>query len=149
MKRLTALLFTLLAIPAAAVAIPAAAIPAAAQASTASCAVDYAVTAQWSGFFEAEITVSFTGLPAQDGWTLAFDFVSAGQRVVSAGNGMWSQSGRHVVVTSGPFSTVLPSGGSMSLGFIGSYVTVNPAPVNFVFNGIPCTEVTPVASSSR
>lgn len=144
MKRMAALLLTLLATGASAVAMPGAA-----QASTQSCAVDYVVTAQWPGFFAAQIDVTFIGFPTQLGWTLAFDFVSSGQKVVGAGNGMWSQSGRHVVVTSGPFSTVQPGGGSLSVGFLGSYVTDNPPPVNFIFNGIPCAEVTPVASSSR
>jgi Cellulose binding domain len=144
MKRLVGILLAALATITMTIALPGAARAATA---TPSCTVGYIVAGQWSGFFEAQITVSFSGFPTAEGWTLSFDFVSPGQRIAQGWNGTWTQSGRHVTVTSGPYPVVLPSEGSLTLGFGGTYTTVNPPPTNFVFNGTACTLVTPVTTA--
>ena len=46
-------------------------------AAAASCAVDYSVTSQWQGGFQAAVTVTNAGA-AVDGWTLTFAFPDAG-----------------------------------------------------------------------
>jgi Cellulose binding domain len=115
-----------------------------AQAAAPSCAVSYVVVNQWSGsYFQAQITVSYSGFPPAYGWTLSFDFTSSGQRIAAVWNGMWSQAGSHVTVTSGPYSSVVPSGGSLVVGFTGTYTGVNPPPDDFTFDGVPCGETVP------
>ena len=110
-----------------------------AQAATPACTVSYLVVNQWSSVFQAQITVSYTGFQPAYGWTLSFDFTSSGQRILNVWNGNWSQAGEHVTVSSGAYSSEVPSGGSLSLGFTGSYVGVNPPPDDFAFDGIPCS----------
>jgi Cellulose binding domain len=115
-----------------------------AQAATPSCAVSYAMVNQWGGgYFQTQITVSYSGFAPAYGWMLSFDFASSGQRIVGGWNGAWSQAGTHVTVSSGSYSSVLSGGGSFSLGFTGSCTGVNPPPENFTFDGVPCSQFVP------
>lgn len=110
-----------------------------------SCTVYYAVTGQWSGIFQAQITVNYYGIPSSLGWTLGFSFTSSGQRIVTVwSGGNWTESGTGVSVTSGPYGGPVAAGsGTLQVGFVGSYAVVNPPPENFTFDGIPCTQIVP------
>jgi len=140
MRRLAASLFAILA---AATALLASGAPA--QAATPSCTVSYLVVNQWSGGFEAQIIVGYSGFQQAFGWTLSFDFTSTGQRIATVWTGNWSQSGEHVTVSSSQsaYSGMVPGSGSVSLGFIGTDTGLNPPPDNFTFDGVPCSTAAP------
>jgi hypothetical protein len=108
------------------------------QASPPSCVVNYSVVEASFSYFYAEITVDFSGFPAEPGWRLAFSFASPQQQVLVLENEQWSQSGENVVVANPSQPT--PSTGSVQVGFLAAYnYQFNPTPVNFVFDGAACT----------
>ncbi|MBL7259495.1 cellulose-binding domain-containing protein [Paractinoplanes lichenicola] len=106
------------------------------------CRVTYAVTNQWSGGFGASVTVANLG-DALNGWTLTFAFPDAGQKVVQGWNGTFAQSGSTVSVTNASWNGSVASGGSISVGFNGSFTSANPVPTAFAVNGTTCTGSTP------
>ena len=112
------------------------------------CRVTYVVTSQWSGGFGASVTVANLG-DALNGWTLTFAFPDPGQKVVQGWNGTWAQSGAAVSVTSASWNGGVAAGGSVSLGFNGSFASANPAPAAFSVNETACTGATPTCTSTR
>ncbi len=106
------------------------------------CRVSYAVGSQWSGGFGASVTVVNLG-EALNGWTLTFAFPDAGQKVVQGWNATWAQTGSAVTATNTSWNGTVATGGTISLGFNGSFSASNPAPTGFVLNGTACTGATP------
>ncbi|MEV0329787.1 endo-1,4-beta-xylanase [Micromonospora echinospora] len=102
-----------------------------------SCRVTYAVTNQWSGGFQATIRVSNTGTRARTGWTLRWSFPD-GQRVTQLWNGTHQQSGADVTVSPASWNGTLPGGGTVEVGFLGSWSTANTHPSAFSLDGLPC-----------
>jgi hypothetical protein len=105
-----------------------------------SCRVDYTVTNQWPGGFQASLTLTNTG-DALPSWTLAFGFADPGQRVAQGWNATWSQSGDTVTATgptSGP-DAALAGNAAVELGFVGGQTGANPVPTDFSVNGVGCT----------
>ncbi|MFC4586368.1 cellulose-binding domain-containing protein [Sphaerisporangium corydalis] len=129
MRELLAVVATLLAV--AAVLIPARA----ASAADPACRVDYTVN-QWGGGFTASVTVTELG-PAVSAWDLRWTF-AAGQRVTSAWNAAVTQSGTSVSAVNLPYNGSLPTGGSTSFGFQGTWTSANPVPADFSLNGVSC-----------
>lgn len=101
------------------------------------CVVNYGITAAYTGGFYGQITVELSGFQAGLGWELTFNFVSPDQRIVLLPNEQWSQSGENVVI--GNQSQATPADGSIQFSFIADDGADNPPPVNFTFNGVPCT----------
>src|SRR5581483_4623719 len=66
-----------------------------ASAASAGCSMAYSVQSQWPGGFTGSVVITNLG-SALTGWSLAFDFPDAGQKVTQGWNATWSQSGRHV-----------------------------------------------------
>lgn len=136
MKRASGLLLAGLAFGGVAVAAPSAA----AGTTISSCTYSYNVPGQWPGGFSAQLTISYVLPTASSGWTIGFDFPSAGQHVTAGWNTSIIQLGNHVTITNGPFAqSPIPQTGSISVGFLGSYTTSNPNPVNVTFDGISCS----------
>ncbi|MFG2241435.1 cellulase family glycosylhydrolase [Streptomyces sp. NPDC048734] len=104
----------------------------------AACSVGYRVVGQWSGGFQAEIALRNTGTAAVDGWTLAFAFPD-GQTVANMWGGTPTQSGSAVSVAAASYTSTIPVGGSVSVGFIGTKGATNTAPTAFTLNGTACT----------
>jgi hypothetical protein len=112
--------------------------PTATARAAAGCDVDYAITDQWRTGFGARVTLKNLGDPLA-GWTLEWAF-TAGQRVTSeTWNGVFTQSGDTVRVTNTGYNRVVPTGGSVTVGFNGSWSGSNPAPTSFSVDGVPCT----------
>lgn len=105
--------------------------------AAAGCRVDYAVSNTWPGGFGAAVTVTNLGDPV-DGWRLTWSF-PAGQTVTQLWNGSVAQAGAAVTVTNAPYNRAVPTGGSASFGFNGSWTGSNPAPTTFALNGTTCT----------
>jgi len=101
------------------------------------CSVTYEVTNQWPGGFGANVTINNLGAPI-NGWTLTWSF-TAGQTVTQIWNGTVNQSGSQVTVQNAPYNASIPSGGSVSFGFNGTWNdNTNPAPTSFTLNGTVC-----------
>jgi len=105
------------------------------------CRVAYQAT-NWGGSsgFTANITITNTGTSAVNGWTLAFSF-PAGQRVTQPGWGATytqASSSANVTATNVAYNAGIAAGGSVSIGFNGTYSGSNPAVNAFTLNGSAC-----------
>uniref|UniRef100_UPI00164283C4 non-reducing end alpha-L-arabinofuranosidase family hydrolase n=1 Tax=Catellatospora sichuanensis TaxID=1969805 RepID=UPI00164283C4 len=118
-----------------------------ARAAAAGCAVNYAVSSQWSGGFGANVSVTNLGDPLT-AWTLTWSF-STGQTVTQAWNTSLTQSGSAVTANNMSYNGSVPTNAMVSFGFNGSWTGSNPAPSSFALNGVTCTGgVTPTTSPS-
>lgn len=99
------------------------------------CEVTYTASS-WNGGFAANIQIRNLG-DTWYGYTVNFTF-TGDQVVTTAWNHMWSQSGRSVTVQSSSYAPV-PSGSSISLGFLGRYTGENTPPTGWRVNGVPCS----------
>lgn len=96
--------------------------------------VIYQVTSQWPGGFVGMITITnHCSVSILACWTLEFTF-TANQQITQIWNATATQSGNHVTITS---CIVIPPGGSVSIGFVGTWTGSNPPPISFLFNGKP------------
>ncbi|WP_455569999.1 cellulase family glycosylhydrolase [Streptomyces rishiriensis] len=104
------------------------------------CSVGYRVVGEWPGGFQGEITLRNTGSTPISGWRLAFAFAD-GQAVTSMWGGTAAQSGGSVTVTPAAYTSTVPAGGSVGVGFIGNKGATNTAPTAFTLNGGACSTV--------
>ncbi|MHA4949496.1 cellulose binding domain-containing protein [Micromonospora sp. SD19] len=123
----------LLASAAVAVAVPAGA-------AAAGCSVNYSVSSQWQGGFGANVTITNLG-DALTSWTLTWRY-DAGQTVTQAWNATVTQSGAAVTAKNVDYNGALPTNGTVSFGFNGSWTGSNPDPSTFAVNGVACTGAT-------
>ncbi|RIV39238.1 glycosyl hydrolase [Micromonospora radicis] len=108
-----------------------------AQAAAVGCAVRYAVSAQWQGGFNADVTITNLGDPVSS-WRLVWSY-GAGQRVTQAWNATVTQSGSQVTATNVSYNGAIGTNGAAGFGFSGSWSGSNPAPTTFTLNGVTCT----------
>ncbi|WP_436848531.1 cellulase family glycosylhydrolase [Streptomyces asoensis] len=101
------------------------------------CSVAYRVVGEWPGGFQGDITLRNTGTSAISGWKLAFAFAD-GQTVTNMWGGTATQSGASVSVVPASYTSTVPAGGSVTVGFIGSKGAANAAPTAFTLNGGAC-----------
>ncbi|MEU2062402.1 cellulase family glycosylhydrolase [Streptomyces sp. NPDC013455] len=102
------------------------------------CKVDYTVTSQWTGGFQAGVKITNLGDPVS-GWTLKFTLPDAGQKLAQGWNATWSQSGTTLTATNVDWNRSLGTGASTDLGFTGTFSGANPTPTAFTLNGVACT----------
>ncbi|HEX5203536.1 MAG TPA: cellulose-binding domain-containing protein [Actinoplanes sp.] len=101
------------------------------------CRVAYALPSQWPGGFQAAITVTNLGDPL-DGWTLGFTFPDPSQKISQGWSATWTQSGQSVAAVATSWNGLIASGGTVSVGFTGTFGSANPVPTTFSINGISC-----------
>jgi endoglucanase len=101
------------------------------------CSVLYK-SSQWSTGFTAEVKISTT--VALSNWRLTFQ-VGPTVSVSNGWNGVWTQTGTTVTVSNASWNGTLPPGGSVSVGFQGSFTGSLPGPSGFQLNGAPCLMV--------
>jgi hypothetical protein len=106
-------------------------------AAAAGCSVNYAVSSQWQGGFGANVSITNVGDPLT-GWTLTWSF-DAGQTVTQAWNTSLTQSGSAVTAKNMSYNGAVPTNGTVSFGFNGSWTGSNPSPTSFAVNGVACT----------
>ncbi|MBL7258061.1 cellulose binding domain-containing protein [Paractinoplanes lichenicola] len=102
--------------------------------AAAGCQVDYRVSSQWAGGFTAAITIKNLGDPI-NGWQLAWA-LPAGQTITQAWG--FTASGA-VVATNASYNAAIGTGGSVEVGFNGTWTGSNPVPTAFTLNGTACT----------
>ncbi|MER6563648.1 cellulase family glycosylhydrolase [Streptomyces sp. NPDC001027] len=101
------------------------------------CSVSYRVVGEWPGGFQGDIALRNTGATPISGWKLVFAFAD-GQTVGNMWGGSAAQSGGTVTVTPAAYTSTVPAGGSVTVGFIGSKGAANTAPTAFTLNGGAC-----------
>ncbi|WP_434442964.1 cellulose-binding domain-containing protein [Lentzea sp. E54] len=102
------------------------------------CVVVYRINGQWTGAFQADVTVRNVSGALVNGWTVRWRFAD-GQTVTQMWNGTVSQSGADVTVTDAGYNALIVVDGSVSFGFNGSVSGSNSAPGSFTLNGVSCT----------
>jgi hypothetical protein len=95
------------------------------------------VSSQWGGGFGANVAITNLGDPLTS-WTLTWSF-GAGQTVTQAWNTSLTQSGSAVTARNMSYNGSIPTNGTVSFGFNGSWTGSNPAPTSFALNGVTCT----------
>ncbi|GCE23478.1 cellulose binding domain-containing protein [Dictyobacter kobayashii] len=107
-------------------------------AAAAYCQATYAVTNQWSGGFNANITIQNTSASAWTNWTLSFAFPASNQTVTQGWNGTFTQSGQQVKVVNASYNGNVAVNGTVVPGFSANSDASNPIPTSFSVNGNPC-----------
>ncbi|MET7856882.1 cellulase family glycosylhydrolase [Streptomyces sp. NPDC005318] len=102
------------------------------------CSVGYRVVGEWPDGFQGEIIIHNTGATAINGWTLAFAFAN-GQTVTNMWGGVPTQNGGTVSVAPASYTTTIPAGGSVTVGFTAGKGATNTAPTAFSLSGTNCT----------
>ncbi|MGW5122736.1 glycoside hydrolase family 6 protein [Streptomyces sp. NPDC004069] len=111
------------------------ALTAAPASAAAACTVDYNVN-QWDSGFTADISVHNNGA-AKSSWSLKWTY-AGNQQVTSFWNAKISQSGANVTAANESYNGSLPTGGSVSFGFQGTYSGSNAIPASFTLDGVTC-----------
>ncbi|GAB7044650.1 MULTISPECIES: non-reducing end alpha-L-arabinofuranosidase family hydrolase [Catenuloplanes] len=106
-------------------------------ATVAGCAVNYAVSSQWQGGFNADVSITNLGDPLS-GWTLTWSY-GAGQTVGQAWNTILTQSGAAVTAKNVGYNGAVATNGTVTFGLNGSWTGSNPVPTSFALNGVTCT----------
>jgi endoglucanase len=117
--------------------------------AAAGCRVAYSVSAQWPGGFTGNVNVTNLGDPV-NGWQLAWTFPS-GQQVTQAWNAIISPTSGTVTASNMSYNATMPTNGTVSFGFNGSWSGANAAPTSFALNGVTCNGTvggTPTATST-
>jgi Cellulose binding domain len=103
------------------------------------CHVAYSTQSQWQGGFTAAISISNTGVVADNGWTLTFTF-GGDQKITSAWNAAVTQSGETATLTSLSYDAAIAPGATISgIGFQGTWTASDAAPTGFAVNGTACS----------
>jgi cellulase/cellobiase CelA1 len=99
--------------------------------------VSYAITNQWQGGFQGDVTIRNTGAAAVSGWTLQWSFAN-GQLISAAWNATYSQSGATVQAGNAAWNATIAAGGTAAFGFTASWTNANATPTGFRLNGTTC-----------
>ncbi|MFF1725658.1 glycoside hydrolase family 6 protein [Streptomyces sviceus] len=100
------------------------------------CTVDYKVQNQWDTGFTAAVTIT-NNTTAKSSWSLKWSY-AGNQKVTNFWNSKISQSGAAVTAANESYNGTLPTGGSVSFGFQGSYSGTNAVPATFTLDGVTC-----------
>lgn len=93
-----------------------------------SCRASYAVVGQWTGGFQATVTVTNTGGSATSGWRVAWSFAN-GQTITNMWDGSRTVSGANVTVDNAGHNGAIPPDGAKTFGFLGTWNnTTNAVP---------------------
>ncbi|GAB1513557.1 cellulase family glycosylhydrolase [Actinophytocola sp. KF-1] len=102
------------------------------------CTASYRVVGQWQDGFQGEVTVTNRQTTAVDGWRVRWTFPS-GQRITNMWHAVPTQTGAEVVAANASYNARIPAGGSVTIGFTGSWSGTNTAPTSFALNTTTCT----------
>ncbi|QHC32064.1 cellulose-binding domain-containing protein [Streptomyces sp. HF10] len=100
-----------------------------------SCRVVYDLVSQWSGGFQATVTV--TAERALDGWRVDWTFPD-GQRIGRIWDATARQHGSRVTATAAAYDRAVPARTAVSFGFTGTWTGADRTPDVFTLNGRRC-----------
>jgi cellulase/cellobiase CelA1 len=100
--------------------------------------VSYSLVNACQGGFQGQAVVKNTASSAVSGWTLAWTF-PGDQKISQLWNGSYTQSGEAVRVTNASYNASIPPGGTVTVGFTGTFTSNDTSPTAFTLNGTPCT----------
>ena len=100
------------------------------------CEVDYEVTGQWSGGFNANVEVTNLGEPIKN-WDLEWTWPN-GQSVTDMWNAKDKSKAESAKAAGRGYNAAVAAGGSTSFGFTGSWSGANTDPTEFRLNGHLC-----------
>ena len=109
-----------------------------------SCTVAYSVVNSWPGGFQSSITIT-DNAAAISNWTLAFTFPDD-QAVSNGWGGTFTQDGQNLSVANASYDGALATGGSTTIGFVGTVGATNSVPTYFTVNGYACNGAAQVPS---
>jgi alpha-galactosidase len=102
------------------------------------CRIDYRITNQWTGGFQADLTVHNTGTTTINGWKLAWAFPN-GQLITQSWGATYAQTGSQVTVTNESWNGSIAPGATATFGFLANWTGTNTAPTAFALNGSACS----------
>jgi cellulase/cellobiase CelA1 len=79
-----------------------------------------------------------TGSGAISPWTLTWTF-GGDQKISQLWSASFTQSGEAVTAVSESYNATIAPGGSVTIGFTGTYTSSNAAPASFAVNGTACS----------
>jgi cellulose 1,4-beta-cellobiosidase len=100
---------------------------------TGTCSGTYSLVNSWTGGFQGQVVVKNTGSGTLNGWKLGWTY-PGNQAISSLWNGTYSRSGETVTVNNASYNASIASGGTVTVGFTGTYSGTNTAPAS-----ISCT----------
>jgi Glycosyl hydrolase family 12/Cellulose binding domain len=103
----------------------------------AACSVTYSPVTAWPGGFQSQAIIRNTGRAAVNGWAVAWTF-PGDQKITQLWNGSYTQPGKAVRVTNVSYDRTIPPGGSVTVGFTGTFTNNDTAPSVFTLNGSAC-----------
>lgn len=107
-------------------------------AGSGACAVTYRITNQWSGGFQADVTLTNTGDTAWDGWSLGWSYPD-GQKVTQVWNASATQEGAAVTAKNVGWNAKVAAGSSVAFGLTGSAPGTASKPAAFELADKACT----------
>ena len=93
---------------------------------SAACSARYSLVNTWPGGFQGQVVITNTGSATLNGWTIGWTF-PGDQKLNDLWNGSYTQSGQAVTVTNASYNGTVPPGGTITVGFTGTYAS-NDAP---------------------
>ncbi|MGW4072032.1 cellulose binding domain-containing protein [Streptomyces asiaticus] len=101
----------------------------------ADCTARFQLVNEWPDGFQAAVTL--TSRESLNGWRVTWTFHDS-QRVTQMWDGEFTQHGSKVTATAADYNKRVKAGGSLSVGFLGSWSDGNRPPGSFTLNGRPC-----------
>jgi endo-1,4-beta-xylanase len=102
------------------------------------CHVAFTNQSQWASGFVDQVVIGNTGTSAISSWSLAFTF-PGDQKITSNFNGGFTQTGENATLTNASYNGAIAPGGSVTVGFQGTWTNSDAAPTAFTLNGATCT----------
>jgi len=96
------------------------------------CTATYALAAQWTTGFVANVTVTNTGTELITGWTVIIVYPDPAPIIQQSWNIALVQNGNTVTIRPRVWNTNLPPGASVSVGFVAAGTTTTPTSVTCV-----------------
>lgn len=94
---------------------------------TGGCTATYGIAGQWSTGFTGQVRIACSGASLSS-WKVNWTY-GAGQRITQAWNATCTQSGAAVSCSNASYNRAVPDGGSVTLGFNGTWNGSNTVPV--------------------
>nr|WTB06615.1 cellulose-binding domain-containing protein [Streptomyces antimycoticus] len=103
----------------------------------ANCTARFQLVTEWPEGFKAAVTL--TSRKPLDDWRVTWTFRDS-QRVTQMWDGEFTQAGAKVTATAADYNKRVKAGGSLSVGFLGTWNDGNRPPGSFTLNGRPCAD---------